>query len=1162
MIFLKRAISLLLILTTILGCCGVLFACNDPQTITGGGTLANTETQILDVSTTGNPEGGKYGEQSSVRWNLKKSDATSRIFSLDLTATDLSSYKEITFWMNNTSGEAFRFNFFFINEDGTRNRATADLDNPYIERIITSGFGNKVDMKTVNWLVAYPGWHKYTIPLSEVEALAGNAGVEYTYDEETGKTQVKFDKSTIKTIEFNASNTNISQASIAVDICSINANTNKHGTIKGFGIDKIANAVCFMKTSTYYLYDQLRYYIPADDNGSLFDESDELELTAGKSIYVPIAVLAQHRGAEIVTNTKDNCTFKYDGKTYSYTVGDNVTYVGAPSGIEAGATKTVKVSSKGIYVTIPMEAAAEALGYQLFYDVTGFAMFSDLKNPDENTNWKKDADKVTWVKYTDPNYYEDDLSDDVPGRQVGEIMKICKVITYTHYTGEEILGDMDALLGENSHGNLVVNNKQIEMLKDCVENDPVYKAWFSVQEQKYAPGSAAFTNKLPEFILSDGQRMTTDGMVDIEPLAFMYRMTGEERYAKRVVQIMNAMVRMTDWMTEAPSWHPEHFLDCATSMYYFSIGFDWCYDYIAEDKALLEKFREGAWEYAYGAIMGHGELYEWWIDPANLQAYREKANADPNDDILPAPWGSTNIPFAAYDLPSQFSSSTRYAKSTYDRSAILGNWNQVCMSGMIHVAFAFANEGSKFRAASEYILNRAVNEATYGMVDCFSPDGGHPEGPGYWLYGSKDLVNILVTLRNCTGQTFGLIDFPGWEDSFYYVLGIGSTGFGSWNYHDGGEAPIQSSLNFLAADLFDNPALAEFRFSQVSDARSSKGLEDIFFYNPEYCKENINLNSDLDLDYLSHKIATVTFRSDWSENGMFCGLHGGANNAGHGQLDIGNFILEYNGVRFFGDLGSDNYVLSGYFSYPQRHWIYVNRAEGHNTLIINPTKVNKGNTKWGEGGQFVNVWQCDQAQRATGNFNYDQAYSAISEITGYASYEKTAYAKVQFGTAYGYYDTKLKQMVNPTGERGLLILDNRSTVIIQDELDITAISNSTKTNQVLWMGHIVNGGTIEIAEDKQTAMIKYNGMTLMCSIVTPEDSNVTWKFESRSSDYLRETGLSMSPGENSRDGKQKLVAIGTVGTEIKLAVVCRLLSAGPHSYTWTDLDDWDSLMIQ
>jgi hypothetical protein len=448
------------------------------------------------------------------------------------------------------------------------------------------------------------------------------------------------------------------------------------------------------------------------------------------------------------------------------------------------------------------------------------------------------------------------------------------------------------------------------------------------------------------------------------------------------------------------------------------------------------------------------------------------------------------------------------------------------------------------------------------MTDCYAPDGGHPEGPSYWAYGTQYQLPFFLTIKSATGSYHGLNDGFGFEDSFDYTNAIGSTAVGTWNYHDAGESRLITSYHLAGAEMFGNKALAQFQFSIINKNGGTRSVWDLMFYDPKTCYENPNL--ELDLDWVSYKIGMATFRSDWSDGQLYCGIHGGANNAGHGQLDVGNFILEYNGTRFFLDLGSDNYVMPRYFALPQRYWVYVNKGEGHNTLVINPTWVNQNHTACGP-TQYLDMWKFDQGQRSSQHgFNYDQSFAAISQILAFRSGKTSAFAVIDMGCAYGFYDQKknnpngLLNMVIPEGKRGLLLTENRTTVIIQDEMDLSVFGN--ETNTVLWMGHIVKGGVITVSDDKKAALISYNGNTLMCSIVVPEGSNVDWKFESRSADYLRETGLVLTPGEYSRDGKQKLVAVGTVGNELRLAVVCRLLSAGPHNYTWTDMADWDQFI--
>nr|WP_260332812.1 heparinase II/III-family protein [Clostridium chauvoei] len=83
-------------------------------------------------------------------------------------------------------------------------------------------------------------------------------------------------------------------------------------------------------------------------------------------------------------------------------------------------------------------------------------------------------------------------------------------------------------------------------------------------------------------------------------------------------------------------------------------------------------------------------------------------------------------------------------------------------------------------------------------------------------------------------------------------------------------------------------------------------------------------------------------REDWtSKSTSFLGFKGGLNGAPHGDLDIGSFVYDSLGIRWAMDLGKENYNLPGYWdkgSNGERWTYYRKKAEGHNTLVINPSK--------------------------------------------------------------------------------------------------------------------------------------------------------------------------------------------------------------------------------
>jgi hypothetical protein len=91
----------------------------------------------------------------------------------------------------------------------------------------------------------------------------------------------------------------------------------------------------------------------------------------------------------------------------------------------------------------------------------------------------------------------------------------------------------------------------------------------------------------------------------------------------------------------------------------------------------------------------------------------------------------------------------------------------------------------------------------------------------------------------------------------------------------------------------------------------------------------------LPLDRYFSGVSVVTMRSEWKNpHAAFVGFKGGDNRVNHGQLDLGSFVFDANGIRWAVDLGPDDYNIPGYFG-KQRWDYYRNRTEGHNALVIN-----------------------------------------------------------------------------------------------------------------------------------------------------------------------------------------------------------------------------------
>jgi hypothetical protein len=149
------------------------------------------------------------------------------------------------------------------------------------------------------------------------------------------------------------------------------------------------------------------------------------------------------------------------------------------------------------------------------------------------------------------------------------------------------------------------------------------------------------------------------------------------------------------------------------------------------------------------------------------------------------------------------------------------------------------------------------------------------------------------------------------------------------------------------------------------------------------------------LDAYFRRAEVVTMRQAWNDPmATFAAFKAGSNAVNHSHLDIGSFGLQALGERWAIDLGGDDYNLPGYFNMTQRWTYYRTRAEGHNTIVINP------------------------------DGRPDQNINADTKITNFSSQVQSAFGIADLSAAYP----------GQTVKRGLQLLDNRHNVLVQDEI--------------------------------------------------------------------------------------------------------------------------------
>lgn len=358
------------------------------------------------------------------------------------------------------------------------------------------------------------------------------------------------------------------------------------------------------------------------------------------------------------------------------------------------------------------------------------------------------------------------------------------------------------------------------------------------------------------------------------------------------------------------------------------------------------------------------------------------------------------------------------------------NWNQVCNGGLGMGALAIADEQPKI--AGE-LLHRALVAIQLPMAE-FAPDGAWGEGPGYWDYATSYNVTLLAALDSAVGTDFGLSKIPAFSETGSFPLYLNGTAKRSFNFADGGDGMVRGAQLFCLGRKFDRPEYSAFERTE-----SNPTVQDLIWFDPQGDSKSLNR---LPLDKYYRNVELAVFRGDWQNPGaVYVGLKAGDNAVNHSHLDLGSFVLDALEERWAIDFGHEDYNLPGYFG--KERWNYYRlRAEGHNTLVLNP------------------------------NSGADQETHAVARIIRFKSQPERAFAIADLTPAYSQHAQRV--------QRGMAVL-NRKEVLVQDEI------HAQKEVDLWWFVHT----SAEIKTNGQTATLKLGNKFLSARILAPADANFT-----------------------------------------------------------------------
>ncbi|GAB4181666.1 MAG: hypothetical protein Fur0032_22820 [Terrimicrobiaceae bacterium] len=466
-------------------------------------------------------------------------------------------------------------------------------------------------------------------------------------------------------------------------------------------------------------------------------------------------------------------------------------------------------------------------------------------------------------------------------------------------------------------------------------------------------------------------------------LGFMHRWTGDARYAERLWLDLEAAATQ-------PTWRPHvQFLTTAEMLHGFAIAYDWVHAYWTEDRRRLLR----------NAMVEKGLK-------AGKKAY-------------------------AGELPGYAGWNSRH------------NWNIVCNGGLLLGVAAILPEE---KALAEEIAKGAM-ERIPRVIEQFGKDGGWAEGPTYWGYTLSYLGTTIAALETAFGSDFGLSALnPGLAHTGEFAMHMTSPTGLPFNFADSEMGRPRTHALFELARRFDRPEFA--RYQAVNGEGNPRDLA--AWSRALQMRSQWETSSMPPLEKYFSGIGVWAARSSWSDPGAtFIAMKSGSNGANHGHLDLGSFVLDALGHRWVHDLDKESYGSPGFFESGEagRRWLYYAiRAEGHNTLVINPSADKPD--------QFVRA----KARTITQKADATEGFYVVDLTDAYLPDAKRVW-------------------------RGVRLTDSRSRVFLQDEIDLV------KPGTIVWAIHVRD--PIELSADGRKATLTNGHRRMVVELQMPANA----KFE-------------------------------------------------------------------
>ena len=328
-----------------------------------------------------------------------------------------------------------------------------------------------------------------------------------------------------------------------------------------------------------------------------------------------------------------------------------------------------------------------------------------------------------------------------------------------------------------------------------------------------------------------------------------------------------------------------------------------------------------------------------------------------------------------------------------------------------------------------------------GPFDRLFPDSGWYEGSSYWGYVGPFMAWMFSSMDAAFGTTFGYEENPYITGAAYFPIYTQSNRE-RFIYSDAGTGVTNHSAFYWFGKMGDDKALMKY----AVDNRFATDPTICIWYDPAQLGNN---EISLQKDKLIRNIDIATMRSSWDNpHQIFTGMTVQRPRETHAFMAMGTIALDALGETWITNPGKENYDIGDYWNTAQdgTRWTYYStRAEANGCLIINPSE---------DGGQIAN---------------------SPAVINKFESGDTKAFVASDLTTAYT--DAKAYK-------RGVMLYDNRSKVLLQDEVTLE------KTSDVYSFINIFKAD-VDIAKDGSYAILSKGNKHVLVKVFSDKPYTLT-----------------------------------------------------------------------